>query len=178
MAERHRRTFLLFLTFLKIGAFTWGGGYAMIPLIRRELVEKQKVLSEDAFLEALSIAQSLPGALAVNTASLVGLMIGGVTLQLAFVLATALPSFFSIVVLAFFFLRFRELPLVQAFFRGALAVVVSVIVLAVWQIGRKAAEDSVDLVLTVVLLGFLLVTGIHPLFVVLLGGGLGLFLRR
>uniref|UniRef100_A0A7V3YLC5 Chromate transporter n=1 Tax=Candidatus Caldatribacterium californiense TaxID=1454726 RepID=A0A7V3YLC5_9BACT len=178
MSERHRRTFLLFLTFLKIGAFTWGGGYAMIPLIRRELVEKQKVLSEDAFLEALSIAQSLPGAVAVNTASLVGLMIGGVTMQLLFILATALPSFFSIVVLAFLFLRFRELPLIQAFFRGALAVVVSLIVLAVWQIGKKATEDWIDLAVAFALLVLLLRTGIHPLYVVLLGGGFGVLLRR
>lgn len=178
MLEKRPSTFALFLTFLKIGAFTWGGGYAMLPLIRRELVEKKKVLSDETFLEALSITQSLPGAIAVNTASFVGLMVGGIKTQLLFVLATVLPSFVSIALAAFFFLRFRELHLVQAFFRGALVVVVSLIALAIWRIGRKAMKDLTDLIIAALLLMLLLQTGLHPLFVVLIGGGLGVLLKR
>lgn len=150
----------------------------MIPLIRRELVEKHKLLSEEAFLEILSLAQSLPGAIAINTASFVGLTLGGVGTQLLLVLATALPSFGSITLAAFFLLRFRELHLVQAFFRGALAVVVSLIVLAVWQVGKGVARDWVDLALAFFLFALLSLTGMHPLFAVILGGGLGVLLKR
>ncbi|MEN3184313.1 MAG: chromate transporter, partial [Atribacterota bacterium] len=96
----------------------------MLPLIRKEVVEKHGLLSEEDFLETVALAQSLPGAIAINTASFIGLALGGVKLELLAVLAATLPSFGSIVVAAFFFLRFRELHLVQAFFRGALAVVV------------------------------------------------------
>lgn len=150
----------------------------MLPLIRKELVERHKFLSEDAFLETLSLAQSLPGAVAINTASFVGLALGGVRMQLLAVFATALPSFGSITLAALFFLRFRELHLVQAFFQGALAVVVSLIVLAVFQVGKGIARDRVDLVIALFLFVLLVATGIHPLFVVLLGGGLGMFLER
>lgn len=178
MPEKSPSLLLLFWTFFKIGAFTWGGGYAMIPLIRRELVERHRLLSEDAFLDLLSLAQSLPGAIAINTAALAGLTLGGVTAQFLAVLAAALPSFLAIVVAAFFFLRFRELLLVQAFFRGALAVVASLIAFSVWQVGRKVAEDWTDLVVACVLFFLLLYTRIHPLFAVLLGGGFGILFRR
>lgn len=178
MLKKQSLPFVLFWTFLKIGAFTWGGGYAMLPLIRKEVVEKHGLLSEEDFLETVALAQSLPGAIAINTASFIGLALGGVKLELLAVLAATLPSFGSIVVAAFFFLRFRELHLVQAFFRGALAVVVSLIVLAVWQIGRKATEDKKDLCIAAFLFFLLLCTGIHPLFVVLLGGGLGMLFKR
>ncbi len=150
----------------------------MLPLIRREIVERYKILKEEEFLEALSLAQSLPGAVAVNTASFVGLFVGGTPTQLLAVLATALPSFLSIALIAPFFLRFRELPLVAAFFRGALAVVVSLIVLAIWQVGRGVTQNALDFVLAVCLFLLLVATGIHPLFVVLLGGGLGVLFRR
>lgn len=150
----------------------------MLPLIRKEVVKRHRLLSEEAFLETVALAQSLPGAIAINTASFIGLALGGVKLQLLAVLATTLPSFGSIVAAAFFFLRFRELHLVQAFFRGALAVVASLIVLAVWQIGEKATEDRKDLLIAALLFFLLLRTGIHPLFVVLLGGGFGMLFRR
>lgn len=150
----------------------------MLPLIRKEVVERRRLLSEEAFLETVALAQSLPGAIAINTASFIGLALGGVKWQLLAVLATVLPSFGSITVAAFFFLRFREFYLVQAFFRGALAVVASLIVLAVWQIGRKATEEKSDLLVAALLLFLLLRTGIHPLFIVLLGGGLGMLLKR
>ncbi len=150
----------------------------MLPLIRKELVERHRFLSEDVFLEILSLAQSLPGALAINTASFAGFALGGVSMQLLAVFATALPSFLSIVAIASFFLRFRELHLVQAFFQGALAVVVSLIVLAVFQVGEGIARDRVDLVMALFLFILLVATGVHPLFIVLLGGGLGVLFRR
>lgn len=150
----------------------------MVPLMRKEIVERHKLLSEEAFLEALSLAQSLPGAIAINTASFVGLSLGGVRTQLLLVLATVLPSFGSIVAAAFVFLCFRELPLVQAFFRGTLAAIASLIALSIWQIGKKIAQDALDLVIAVFLFLLLLRTNVHPLFIVLLGGGLGVLLKR
>lgn len=178
MSEKRVSSLLLFFIFLKIGAFTWGGGYAMLPLIRREIVERQRLLTEEEFLEALALAQSLPGAVAVNTASFVGLALGGTKTQLLAVFATALPSFLAIALIAPLFLRFRQLAPVASFFRGALAVVVSLVVLAIWQVGKGMTRNVLDLSIAVCLFVLLVFTGIHPLFVVLLGGGLGILLKR
>lgn len=150
----------------------------MLPLIRREIVEKHGLLSEEIFLETVALAQSLPGAVAINTASLIGLALGGVQMQCLAVLATVLPSFGSIVAAATLFLRFREFYLVQAFFRGALAVVASLVALAVWQIGKKTAENARDILIAMCFFLLLFYTRIHPLFVILFGGGLGVLLQR
>ncbi len=91
----------LFLVFFLIGAFTWGGGYAMLPLIKRELVGAG-FLEEEEFVEVVSLAQSLPGAVAINTASLVGWRLRGWRGELVAIAGTSLPSFLSIVVISFF----------------------------------------------------------------------------
>jgi len=85
----------LFLTFLKIGAFTFGGGYAMIPLIQHEIVEKKKWLTDDEMIDMLTIAESTPGVIAVNSATFVGYKIGGLAGSALATLAVVLPAFFS-----------------------------------------------------------------------------------
>src|SRR5690606_34625714 len=86
----------LFLTFLKIGAFTFGGGYAMIPLIQHEIVEKKKWLTDDEMIDMLTIAESTPGVIAVNSATFVGYKIGGLAGAALATLAVVLPAFLVI----------------------------------------------------------------------------------
>ena len=106
------------MTFVKIGAFTFGGGWAMIPIIEREVVDKHKWISREDFLDQLAITQSLPGILAVNVAVLVGNKLRGVKGSIVAALGTILPSFFMILLIAIFFTRIYNNPTVISIFKG------------------------------------------------------------
>ena len=93
--------FTLFLTFAKIGAFTFGGGYAMIPLIEKEVIEKKKWISEDILLEVIAIAESTPGPIAINSATFIGNRVAGFWGSFAATFGVVLPSFLIIFCLSF-----------------------------------------------------------------------------
>ena len=118
----------LFTTFFKIGLFTFGGGFAMIPLIQREVIEKHKWIDEKDFLDMLVLAQSTPGPIAVNTSVFVGYKLAGVAGAVMATLGTVLPSFIVILLLALFFAEVRENRYVDAAFRAMRPAVVALIV--------------------------------------------------
>lgn len=118
----------LFLTFLKIGAFTFGGGYAMIPLIRHEIIERHKWVQSEEFLELLTLAQSAPGPIALNTAIFVGYRTCGYRGALASLMGVVIPSFSIILVVAIFFANIRENATVDAAFRAMRPAVVALII--------------------------------------------------
>ena len=118
----------LFATFFKIGLFTFGGGYAMIPLIQREVIERQKWIDKKEFLDMLVLAQSTPGPIAVNTSVFVGYKTAGVMGAIMATLGTVLPSFIVILLLALFFAEVRENRYVDAAFRAMRPAVVALIV--------------------------------------------------
>ena len=118
----------LFTTFFKIGLFTFGGGYAMIPLIQREVIERQKWIDKKDFLDMLVLAQSTPGPIAVNTSVFVGYKTAGVMGAIMATLGTVLPSFIVILLLALFFAEVRENRYVDAAFRAMRPAVVALIV--------------------------------------------------
>ena len=120
--------FKLFITFFKIGLFTFGGGYAMIPLIEREVIEKKRWIEKKDFLDMLVLAQSAPGPIAVNTAVFVGYKTAGVMGAIMATLGTVLPSFIIILLLALFFAEVRENRYVDAAFRAMRPAVVALIV--------------------------------------------------
>jgi len=118
----------LFAAFFKIGLFTFGGGYAMIPLIQREVIERHKWIDNKDFVDMLVLAQSTPGPIAVNTAVFVGYKTAGVAGAVAATLGTVLPSFIVILLLALFFAEVRENRYVDAAFRAMRPAVVALIV--------------------------------------------------
>ena len=118
----------LFTTFFKIGLFSFGGGFAMIPLIQREVIEKNRWIDEKDFLDMLVLAQSTPGPIAVNTAVFVGYKTAGTIGAIAATLGTVLPSFIVILLLALFFAEVRENRYVDAAFRAMRPAVVALIV--------------------------------------------------
>ena len=120
--------FRLFITFFKIGLFSFGGGFAMIPLIQREVIEKNRWIDEKDFLDMLVLAQSTPGPIAVNTAVFVGYKTAGTMGAIAATLGTVLPSFIVILLLALFFVQVRENRYVDAAFRAMRPAVVALIV--------------------------------------------------
>ena len=123
-------------SFLKIGAFTFGGGYAMIPIIQYEVVNRRKWLDEKEFVELLTIAQAAPGPISLNTAVFVGYKQHGYGGALAAVLGVVLPSFFIILMVALFFANMRDNVWVDAAFRGMRPAVVALIVAPVVGLAR------------------------------------------
>lgn len=115
-------------SFLKIGAFTFGGGYAMIPIIQYEVVNRRKWLSEQEFVELLTIAQAAPGPISLNTAVFVGYKCKGYKGALAAILGVVIPSFVIILLVAMFFHTMRDNRWVDAAFRGMRPAVVALIV--------------------------------------------------
>lgn len=131
MAE-NRKTGLMdiFLIFLKIGAFTFGGGYAMIALLEDEFVDKRSWLNESEFLDMTAIAESTPGPIAINAATYLGYKLAGFKGALAASLAVCIPSFAIIYVISFFYERFQQITWVASAFKGIQACVVYLILSA------------------------------------------------
>lgn len=131
----------LFLTFMKIGAFTFGGGYAMIPLIQREAGEHQRWIDEEELMEIVAIAESTPGPIAVNAATFIGRKVAGVRGAACATLGVVLPSFLIIFFLSAVLQSFRTLrPVAYAFF-GVRAGVLALIARALITLFRKCPGD-------------------------------------
>lgn len=123
-----RELFEIFWSFLKIGAFTFGGGYAMIPLIQHEVINNHRWLSDREFVELLTIAQAAPGPIALNTAVFVGYKHRGYWGAVSAVLGVVIPSFTIILFVAIFFASMRDNRWVDAAFKGMRPAVVALIV--------------------------------------------------
>ena len=118
----------IFWSFLKIGAFTFGGGYAMIPLIQHEVIHKRRWIEERDFLDLLTLAQTAPGPIALNTAVFVGYKRRGYMGALSAILGVIVPSFLVILIVAIFFASIRDNAYVDAAFKGMRPAVVALIV--------------------------------------------------
>ncbi len=127
----------MFLVFFKIGMFTLGGGYAMIPLIQREFVEKNKWIEEKQFLELLAMAQSSPGPIAVNSAVFIGYQRFGLGGSIVATLGITLPSFLIILIIAIWLAGFRENNYVEAFFKGIRPAVTALIAAPLYSLGKS-----------------------------------------
>lgn len=131
MAENKKTGLMdIFLIFLKIGAFTFGGGYAMIALLEDEFVDKRSWLNESEFLDMTAIAESTPGTVAINAATYLGYKLAGFKGALAASLAVCIPSFAIIYVISFFYERFQQITWVASAFKGIQACVVYLILSA------------------------------------------------
>lgn len=131
-----QRLSTIFFSFLKIGMFTFGGGYAMLPLIEQELITKRKWIEQKEFLDLLTLAQSVPGPIAVNTSVFVGYKVRGFGGAVAALLGSVLPSFVIILVIAIFFADIRHNPVVDAAFKGMRPAVVALIIGPVISLAR------------------------------------------
>ena len=127
-----------FKTFFKIGIFTLGGGYAMIPIIESEVVEKKKWLTKEDFIDTVAIAQSSPGVFAINLSVFIGYKMKRVKGALVTALGTALPSFLIILLIAMFFRHAQDNPVVAAMFRGIRPAVVALIAVPTFNMAKSA----------------------------------------
>lgn len=123
----------IFASFFKIGLFTFGGGYAMLPLIEQELIAKREWIEHKEFLDLLTLAQSVPGPIAINTSVFVGYKMRGLKGAVAALLGSVLPSFVIILAIALMFADIRHNPVVDAAFKGMRPAVVALIVVPVFR---------------------------------------------
>ena len=162
--------FKLFLAFFRIGFFTIGGGYAMLPLIQREVVDVNGWLDEEEFIDAIAISQSSPGAVAVNISVFIGYRLGGVFGAIISTLVTVLPSIIIILVVAMFLFQYKDIAIVEKVFMGIRPAVVSLIASSVVMLAKGlgfSVERVVLAVLSFILIVFL---NVSPIFVILGGG--------
>ena len=139
----------LFLTFFKIGAFTFGGGYAMIPLIQREVCDNKKWLNEDDILEVIAIAESTPGPVAINAATFVGSRTAGTLGAACATLGIVLPSFLIISLISLVLKTFQESKAVKYAFMGIRAGVLALILKTVYTMFMKTKKHAVSYVIMI-----------------------------
>ncbi|MEY8414929.1 chromate transporter [Tissierella praeacuta DSM 18095] len=132
-----RKLLKLFWAFFKIGAFTIGGGYAMLPLIQREVVDENNWLTTEEFIDILAIAEVTPGPVAVNTSTYVGYKVAGIKGAMFCTLGTILPSFTIILLIVKFFWGFRQNPIIEKVFLGIRPAVAALIFSAVYKLGKN-----------------------------------------
>ena len=138
------RNLSLFLTFMKIGAFTFGGGYAMIPLIQREVVEEKKWINESELMDMIAIAESTPGPIAINSATFVGHHVGGFWGAFCATVGVILPSFAIIAAISYVLQQFERLRAVKYAFLGIRAGVLALILKAFWNMARQIPKKAIS----------------------------------
>ncbi|MCD8296671.1 MAG: chromate transporter [Prevotella sp.] len=170
--DEERNNFYLesFKTFFKIGLFTLGGGYAMIPVIEAEVVDKNKWVSKEDFLDILAVAQSCPGVLAINMSVFIGYRLKRLRGALCTCLGTALPSFIIILAIAMFFHEFKDNRLVAAIFRGIRPAVVALIAVPTFKLGKNAKITLTNCWIPIACALAIWMLGVSPILIVLLAG--------
>ncbi len=159
-----------FKTFFKIGLFTLGGGYAMIPLIEEEVVNRKKWVSKDEMLDLIAIAQSCPGVFAINIAIFIGYKLKQTKGALATTIGTALPSFLIILAIAMFFSQFKDNKVVAAMFRGIRPAVVALIAVPTINLALRAQLNKFTLWIPVVSALAIWLLGVSPIWIIIIAG--------
>ena len=146
-AQKADRLFKLFLAFFRIGAFTFGGGYAMIPLIQKEVVENKKWITDQDILDIVAIAESTPGPIAINTATFVGYRVAGVLGAACATFGVVLPSFLIITIISMILKEFQSLKAVQYAFFGIRTGVLALILKALWSMYKQCPKKVISYVI-------------------------------
>lgn len=170
----NKRLWELFLSFLKIGAFTFGGGYAMMPIMHKEVVEKKQWATDDDILKLLVISESTPGVLAVNSATFIGYKIAGFWGALLATLGVVLPSFIVISIVSLFIIQFKELEWVGYAFMGIRAGVAMLILNAVFKLSKKVKKTPFSYVIFTLAFAIALFTEFSVILLLLFGAILGI----
>ena len=159
-----------FSTFFRIGLFTLGGGYAMIPLIEEEVVNKKQWVSKDEMLDLIAIAQSCPGVFAVNIATFIGYKLKKTRGAIATTIGTALPSFLIILAIAMFFSQFKDNRVVAAIFQGIRPAVVALIAVPTFRLGQRAKLNWFTIWIPVVSALLIWLLGVSPIWIIIAAG--------
>ena len=167
----------LFVSFAKVGVLTFGGGYAMLPMLQREIVDARGWATEEELADYYAIGQCTPGVIAVNTATFIGQKLGGPLCAAAATLGVIFPSLVIITVIAAVLRNFAELPLVRNAFAGIRVCVCALILNAVVKLWKKAVVDVPTLIIFLVVLALAVFTKLSPVAFVVAAGLAGVALK-
>lgn len=168
----------IFLVYLKIGLFTFGGGMMMLPLYERELSERRDWFSRDDVYEYFALGQSIPGLMGVNMAAFTGYRLRGVWGAVCAAGGIILPSFVIITIIAIFFRTFDSIPFVQSIFKGLNVAIIAILVGAIWKMARRSLTDVVTVAIFIVVFVVYFITGVNPAIFVITGALAGILLAE
>jgi|SRR5690554_3848602 len=164
----------LFITFFKIGLFTFGGGLAMIPFIESEIVNKKKWITEDEMVDIIAIAESTPGVIAVNSASFVGYKVGKFWGGLFSTIGVVLPSLIIISIIAMFFENFLEIEVVAAIFGGIRVGVIVLIFTALISLYKKSPKTFIAYIIMLIAFILSVFTNLNSIYIIIIGATIGI----
>ena len=167
----------LFISFMRIGGFTFGGGYAMLPLIQKEIVERRGWASEEEVLDYFTIGQITPGVIAVNTATFIGYKKAGVLGGVVATLGVIFPSIVIISIIAAVLTNFAELPVVIHAFNGIRACVCVLILIAVYNMGKKSVVDVFTALILIATAVLTVLKVTSPVVLVIVAGVVGVLFQ-
>lgn len=166
----------LLFTFFKIGLFSFGGGYAMIPFMQREIIEKHQWLSSSEFVDIIGISQMTPGPVSVNSATFVGYKVSGIVGSIFATLGITAISFILVSIASKTIDKFKESKYLKAALLGMRPVLIALIINAFISLAKDAYVDVKSIIVTLIVGGCLLSKKIHPILTIVIAGLLGIIL--
>ena len=164
----------LYLAFLKIGTFSFGGGYAMLPFIQKEIVEKNNWISMSQLTDIIGISQMTPGPVAINSATFVGYKVGGVFGSIVATLGVITTSFILVTVINKLLDKFKESKVIKATLLGMRPILIALIIYAFFDLAKEAYIDIKSIIITLIIGVILLSKKVHPILVIVIAVILGL----
>ena len=171
-----KKLWRMFTIFFRIGAFTIGGGYAMLPLIEREVVENEQWVTREEIIDVFAVSQSLPGVIAINSSMFIGYKIAGIPGLIMASLGVILPSFLSILAIAFVLIKIRDNIYISKAFTGIRSGVTALIALTAIKLGQATIKDKFGFLVAVIAFVSIVVFDIHAYWMILFGALAG-FIR-
>ena len=164
----------LFFTFCRIGGLTFGGGYAMLPIIQKEIVEEKKWATEEEVLDYYAVGQCTPGIIAVNTATFIGYKVHGIIVA---TLGVVFPSLIIITIIAALLKNFANYSIVQHAFSGIRVVVIALIVSAILKLAKTSIKNSTTLIIAIIAFILVAFVNLSPIYIVIAAACIGLILK-
>lgn len=165
----------LFIAFLKIGTFSFGGGYTMLPFIQKEIVESNTWISMSEFTDIIGISQMTPGPVAINSATFVGYKVGGVIGSIIATLGVITTSFILITIINKLLSKFKESKVVKTALLGMRPVLIALIIYAFIDLAKESYVDLKSIIITLIIGVILLSKKVHPILVIVIAAILGVF---
>ena len=164
----------LFITFFKIGLFSFGGGYAMIPFMQREIIEKNGWLSLNEFLDIIGISQMTPGPVSINSATFVGYKVNGVAGSISATVGMVAVSFILVTIASRMMDKFKESKSLKAALLGLRPVLIALIISAFITLAKEAYVDIKSVIITLIIGGCMFSKKVHPIVTIVIAGILGI----
>lgn len=164
----------LFLAFLKVGAFSFGGGYAMLPFIEREVITNNNWISKTDFLDIIGISQMTPGPVSINTATFVGYKMAGVLGSIFCTIGVVIISFILVIIVSKVLVKFKENTIIQNALLGMKPILIALIINAFLSVAKDSYTDVKSIIITLIVGAMLMNKKIHPILTIVAAAILGI----